>query len=86
MTVEDWEGLLRQAARAHHAAFIATDGADPDWPDWYAGWLLDRLSPDAGPGREELGRLLVEAEAAHATAGAAEEWPAFYARFVTSRL
>ena len=25
-------GLLLETGRAHHAAFSATDGADPDWP------------------------------------------------------
>ncbi len=28
--------LLRETGRAHHAAFAATDGADPDWSEYYA--------------------------------------------------
>ena len=31
--------LLLEAGRAHHAAFAATDGADPDWSIWYADYL-----------------------------------------------
>ena len=29
-------GFLVQTGQAHHKAFEATDGADPDWPIWYA--------------------------------------------------
>ena len=35
--------LLRQTARDHHQAYLATDGADPDWPWWYAEHLVDPL-------------------------------------------
>ena len=31
--------LFRETGRAHHAAFAATDGADPEWPIWYAKYL-----------------------------------------------
>ena len=43
MTLETWTELLSQVGPAHHQAFAATDGEDPDWPTWYAAWLLDRL-------------------------------------------
>ena len=33
--------LFREAGHAHHAAFAATDGADPDWPIWYADYLQE---------------------------------------------
>ena len=35
---------LREAVRAHHQAFIETDGDDPDWPDWYADYLINDLN------------------------------------------
>lgn len=47
MSSERWSELvelLRQTARAHHSAFIETDGYDPDWPLWYAGSMSDRLN------------------------------------------
>jgi glutaredoxin len=28
---------------AHHEAFAATDGADPEWPIWYADYLVEPL-------------------------------------------
>ncbi|MBV8338863.1 MAG: hypothetical protein JO343_02840 [Candidatus Eremiobacteraeota bacterium] len=34
--------LLHQASEDHHVAFKATDGVDPDWSIWYAGYLLDK--------------------------------------------
>ena len=33
--------LLRETGRAHHAAFAATDGADPDWSEYYADELIE---------------------------------------------
>ena len=33
--------LLLEAGCAHHAAFAATDGADPDWAIWYAEFLKE---------------------------------------------
>ena len=31
--------LFREAGRAHHEAFAASDGDDPDWAIWYADYL-----------------------------------------------
>ncbi len=36
--------LLRESGPAHHQAYIETDGDDPDWPIWYAGYLRDPLN------------------------------------------
>ena len=33
------KGLLREVGEAHHQAYIETDGADPEWPLWYADYL-----------------------------------------------
>jgi hypothetical protein len=55
------EGLFREVGEAHHQAYIETDGADPEWPLWYADYLRDRLAPllDASFTRSELIYLLV---------------------------
>ena len=37
--------LLLQTGQAHHAAYFEADGADPDWPLWYAEYLQKRLPP-----------------------------------------
>ncbi len=46
---DDLSTLLRRAADAHHEAFASTGGADPRWPEWYAGWLETRLGAFAPP-------------------------------------
>ena len=87
MTLEVWTELLSQVGPAHHRAFSATDGEDPDWPTWYAAWLLERL-PEPAPEVDEaqLAALLATAAETHKTSGSAEDWPGFYARFVTNAL
>jgi len=74
--------LLREAGEAHHEAFIETDGADPEWPIWYAGYLQERLGQqlDRQFTRSELVYLLVLAERDHAAEAPAEPWPDFYAQ------
>ena len=37
--------LFKQTGEAHHQAFLETDGEDPEWAIWYAGYLQDRLEP-----------------------------------------
>ena len=74
--------LIAATGRAHHAAFAASDGADPDWALWYAGHLQatvwDRLG--SVPSRSELTYLIVAAERAYGEAGDGRgDWPTFYA-------
>ena len=78
--------LVATTAKAHHTAFAASDGHDPDWAIWYAAHLQaavwDRLGSLAS--RAELTYLLVAAERAYASADedARGRWPDFYARFI----
>lgn len=87
MTLDVWAELLSQVGPAHHRAFSATDGEDPDWPTWYAAWLLERL-PEPVPKLDEaqLAAMLEMAAETHKTSGSDEDWPGFYARFITDRL
>lgn len=80
---------LRRTANAHHAAFAASDGVDPDWAIWYAGHLQatvgDRLP--RLPSRAELTYLLVDAERAFDGSGADRRgWPEAYAASLLARL
>jgi hypothetical protein len=87
MTLDTWTDLLSQVGPAHHQAFAIVDGEDPDWPTWYAAWLLERLpKPQSEVEESELARLLQEAAEAHKASGSDEEWPDFYARFLSERL
>jgi hypothetical protein len=79
--------LLREAGRVHHQAFAGVDGEDPDWPLWYASYLLERLRLRFGPDltRSELVTALVLAAEDHARQAPDTEWAVHYARFLTER-
>jgi hypothetical protein len=42
-TVERIDAVLAAAGPAHHAAYIETDGFDPEWPLWYAEHVVEDL-------------------------------------------
>ncbi len=42
--------LLAETGRAHHQAYLATDGEDPEWPIWYAGYIKEPLAEILGAG------------------------------------
>ena len=70
--------LLIDTGRAHHQAFIETDGADDEWPLWYAQYLQPRLAADHGIELtvSALVHLLVQADRDHDGG----PWSEFYAR------
>ena len=74
--------IFRSAGRAHHEAFVETDGDDPEWPLWYAEHLRDSVneSLDRDFSVSEMVYLLVSAErgASEVDAG---DWPEYYADF-----
>jgi hypothetical protein len=78
--------LLHEAGETHHIVFRITDGDDPDWASWYAGWLLDHseLAELLGttPVRSHLVHALVELER---TVGAASGWEDAYAAELIAR-
>lgn len=84
---EEVTALFREAGEAHHAAYIETDGADPDWPIWYADYLQPRLSAalNAKFTKSELVYLLVslDREAQRQAPGA--NWHTYYARALVAR-
>lgn len=59
--------LITAAGHAHHAAYIKSDGVDPDWPTYYAGYLEAHLGDRLGrrASRSELTYLLVKAQREH---------------------
>ena len=76
--------LLTDTGHAHHHAFEATDGADPEWPLWYAQYLEPKIAGhlDSQPTRSRLVQCLLNADEYHAATGRAEPWPRVYARFL----
>lgn len=79
--------LLAEAGEAHHAAFADTDGADPDWPIWYAEYLVDRLGTLLGATltKSELVYLLVTADRERSRRAPGARWPEYFARFFVTR-
>jgi hypothetical protein len=76
------ETLFRQTAEAHHQAFMATDGDDPEWPLWYAGYLQQRLAAVLGSNitQSQLTYWLVRVDRAYRGEVGPPEWPTYYAR------
>ena len=81
------EDLLRATGAAHHEAFIAVDGADPEWPLWYADYLVDRLGPPLGATitKSELVYLLLHAGKTQAREAPGSDWAGYTARFLLQR-
>jgi hypothetical protein len=85
--LQQLEELFREVQHAHHQAFIETDGVHPDWPIWYADYLLPRLGEllHARFTRSELVYLLVKVEAERALEAPGAKWYRYYARFFAQR-
>jgi hypothetical protein len=75
--------LFDRAAHAHHQAFLATHGEDPDWAAWYARWLLDPLGRalDRAYTVDELTQMLEAAEQQKLARAPTADWRAYYAGF-----
>ena len=73
--------LFREAGRAHNDAFAATDGADPDWPSWYADYLQEPLAGQLGMTfhKSQLIYCLMNADFEHQARSPNSDWPEFYA-------
>jgi glutaredoxin len=79
--------LFMETGKAHHEAFIATDGADPDWPIWYADHVHEPIAKylDSDHTRTELIVAFVDAAAEHQARAPDEPWPEFYAKYFCER-
>ena len=60
-----------------------TDGADPEWPLWYADYLRDGLAPllDASFTKSELVYLLVMVANEQPLTAPGANWARYYAKF-----
>lgn len=74
-------GLLRETAKAHHKAFAATNGEDPDWPIWYADYARDTLAQRYGIEfhKSQLIYCLMSADFEHQARAPESDWADFYA-------
>jgi hypothetical protein len=85
--INELANLLNEAAEAHHKAFAATEGVDPDWPIWYADYLLEKMQQilNAKFTKSELIYLLVSADKKNGVVAPGAYWPRFYAKYIISR-
>lgn len=86
-SLEQLVAVLEAAGPAHHAAYIATDGEDPEWPLWYASHVADDVRTILNRQDLTVSRLVwafVDADEAHRHRAPEVPWPMFYAEhFVT---
>lgn len=77
------EDLFHEGGEAHHRAYIETDGADPEWPLWYADYLRERLGAllDATFTKSELVHMLVLVAAEQPLRAPGANWARYYAKF-----
>lgn len=73
--------LMSRAGPAHHEAFIETDGADPEWPLWYARFLRTAVAEalDRELTESELTYHLVAIEKQRREQSPDAEWQPYYA-------
>ena len=74
--------LLRETGGAHHRAYLATNGDDPEWPIWYADYLHLKLNSlmHTHWTRSDLVHLFVRMEKERSAGPNSASWPEFYAR------
>ncbi len=79
--------LFRETSSAHHDAYIETDGADADWPIWYAEYLRDRLAGllQADFTKSELVYLLITLDRELKTRAPGAGWVGYYTHWFTER-
>ena len=84
MTPEELAALLMETGQHHHHAYIDSNGVDPEWALWYAGFLQSRIWDRAGavPTRSSIVHLLVEGDKQYNASEQSEPWPLFYAKLM----
>lgn len=80
--IQQVSDLFAEVGRAHHQAFIEVDGADAEWPTWYAEHLIGKLRTliDAPIAKSELIHMLE-----HLSRDPSADWPKDYARYFVKR-
>jgi glutaredoxin len=79
--------LLLDTGHAHHKAFEVTNGADPDWPIWYAEYSKDTFAEQFGMSftKSQLIYCLMNADYELVARAPQSEWPEFYANEIVER-
>ena len=85
--VQSLASLLTDAGRAHHQAYLETNGDDPDWAIWYADYLVDKLPEHLGTRlhRSNIVYLLMHLSYLQPLDAPQAAWPRYYARYLLQR-
>ena len=92
MSADKQQTIATLLARAGSAHGVYEEGElggvyDQNWPEWYAGWLLEHGLNDLVPApfdRAGLARFLKECDLAYKRDRPNEGWPSYYARLMLS--
>lgn len=73
--------LLMQTGQAHHQAFIATDGVDPEWALWYANYTQSKLNSllNSSLPQAHIVYELIRLEKEMASSDTKDHWTQYYA-------
>lgn len=85
--IDELTNLLNETGDAHHKAFAATEGEDPDWPLWYADYLLEKMRQmlKAKFTKSELVYLLILTDKENGSVAPGAYWSRFFAKSIISR-
>jgi hypothetical protein len=74
--------LLQETRREHHRAYSETDGADPEWPVWYAKRIYEPLNAllEGHLTEGEIAEQLSALEDEHRDEAPDVSWAEYYAR------
>jgi len=78
---KDLVELFRDTGRAHHTAFSATNGADPEWPIWYAEHLQAPIADalETPFTKSQLVYCVMDADFEQTARAPESDWSEFYA-------
>jgi hypothetical protein len=85
--IDGLTSLFDETGKAHHQAYVRTDGEDPRWTEWYAHYAHDRIEAllDVVIPESDLSRLLEDVEAGRKRSAPESKWPRYYAEFFVDR-
>ncbi len=79
--------IFQETINKHHQAYFESEGADPDWPLWYADYLMVDLGKilNATFTKSELVYLLIMVEKKRSLEAPGADWTTYYAHFFMER-
>jgi NAD(P)H-hydrate epimerase len=80
--IEQIVKLLQETRQEHHRAYAETNGADPEWPSWYAERMSERLNRllECRLTKSEIAEQLDALEEGHRDQAPDVNWAEYYAR------